>query len=93
MIGALLEWPGASTVVVRHPLARKPHARQDDRRARRNWCTASPLWAAEGATVGSTKLTGTQESDPSTMLGLVVLVVVGLLAAIAVGVVLGVVVG
>ncbi|HET9286694.1 MAG TPA: hypothetical protein VFO26_03970 [Gaiella sp.] len=43
--------------------------------------------------MGSTKLTGTQESDPSTMLGLVVLVVVGLLAAIAVGVVLGVVVG
>jgi hypothetical protein len=51
------------------------------------------LWTAESATVGSTKLTGTGESDPSTMLGLVVLVIVGLLAAVVVGVTLGLVVG
>ena len=67
-------------------------SRQDDRRSRRNWCTASPLLHAESATMGSTKPTGTRESDPSTMLGLVVLVVMGLVAAIAVGVTLGFVV-
>jgi hypothetical protein len=43
--------------------------------------------------VGSTKPTGTRESDPSLMLGLVVLVIVGLLAAIVVGVTLGLLVG
>jgi hypothetical protein len=43
--------------------------------------------------LGSTKLTGTRESDPSRMLGLVVLVIVGLLAAIAVGITLGLLVG
>jgi hypothetical protein len=47
---------------------------------------------AESATMGSTKPTGTRESDPSTMLGLVVLVIMGLVAAIAVGVMLGFVV-
>ena len=51
------------------------------------------LWPAESTTVGSTKLTATKESDPSTMLGLVVLVILGLLAAIAVGVTVGLVVG
>jgi hypothetical protein len=51
------------------------------------------LWPAESATVGSTKLTRTGESDPSTMLGLVVLVILGLLAAIAVGVTVALVVG
>jgi hypothetical protein len=43
--------------------------------------------------MGSTKQTGIRESDPSAMLGLVVLVIVGLLAAVAVGVTLGLLVG
>jgi hypothetical protein len=43
--------------------------------------------------VGSTKLTDDRESDPSTMLGLVALVIMGLVVAVAVGVTLGLFVG
>ena len=50
------------------------------------------LWPAE-SDCGKHEADSDRESDPSTMLGLVVLVILGLLAAIAVGVTVGLVVG